>query len=387
MYSDFVSHEDLVVNVGPDILPSASTKRAVAVKQREQSKTDLWNLFVDNIGSGTWRVGELAVKATAAAVGCRISVLSDEAQWTDQHYGSCNANRHIWLAYLDRVHYVPLHAIEPVPSVASTIPSVGRAPSVGDNASRPLSDANRAVLRSVKQSFRAMHRAPSAVRASETACDDELRGHHHAAEVNADALAKSAVIDGVAVLDHGFHTGAAIAADQRSPVGSVGSLLDPPCTAAVPASSSTVGGFAGREPSGGAGGVCTIGNESLPDRAQTCGWDAMMNGGGGMHGGLITTNSIPFNFGAMPCTVSPASTRIDVLRLRRTNLCSPSTRRDPFTIYPPSTIGSGGGRIRPREFVDIDIAHDALGDDPADVLDSQARERKKSRHEQSKAAG
>ena len=105
-YAHYVTSEDIAVNVGPDILPRGRGGQP-------HTGEAVWDMFVANAGASDWRVGELMVRATAASLQLRITVVTDDASlsYRTSYFPIGLPSAVVHVAYVDRVHYVPLHPI------------------------------------------------------------------------------------------------------------------------------------------------------------------------------------------------------------------------------------------------------------------------------------
>ena len=108
-----------------------------------------------NAGAPDWRVGQLMVQATAAAIGIAITVVTDDVSlsYRTTYFPVGPPSATALVAYVDRVHYVPLHLVQqqsPNP-VSQPAPIAKRTPQVPW---RERLQAARLQLRSVGSSSR-----------------------------------------------------------------------------------------------------------------------------------------------------------------------------------------------------------------------------------------
>jgi hypothetical protein len=136
------------VNAGPDFL------RAGQNTSRDRSVSDVWELFVANVGAPDWRVGELIVRATASAIARQINVVTDDESMSYRftYFPSGPSAGAVNVGYVDRVHYVPLLNIAAAASAsASSVSAPLPRPPVWD--SQRL-EARRLELRAQLRSLR-----------------------------------------------------------------------------------------------------------------------------------------------------------------------------------------------------------------------------------------
>ena len=108
-YSDFLTYEDIAVNVGPDFLPARTTSRSSSTAGMRADA--VWETYITNLGNADWRTGELAVRATAATIGRPICVVTDDESLSYRltYYPLTSPPPPpIHVGYEHRVHYVPL---------------------------------------------------------------------------------------------------------------------------------------------------------------------------------------------------------------------------------------------------------------------------------------